>query len=336
MVRHRELPSFSIIVETENLSQADLSRLAESLQSVANQDLPIGYALDVVVQDSGFVPAEDLAMLQQRFPWISFHRISKETGHYEAKMELIDAVNGEVIVYSDCDCIYEPSWLRHLLLPFSQYEDTRLVGGETQMPASSPFGLAMLLTHVFSPYSWRAGLYASDSYYANNVAFRREFLRDHRIPSQLPIYRGNCVIHARALAACDVTIWRQPQSRAVHALPETFGHFFSRFLRMGEDALQVSRLSSDAGRGGLLGLLLGGGGVIFGKFHETFTRGYVQWNRSPRRLDHFVFAIPVIAAAHTLFMIGVLRQALRPTSFRRDMDESKEPVSVVGSPGSQR
>lgn len=55
------------------------------------------------------------------------------------------------------------------------------------------------------------------------------------IPRDLPLYRGNCVVHARQLLEAGRTIWRQPLARASHAPPNGLGHFFWRFLLIGHD-----------------------------------------------------------------------------------------------------
>ncbi|WNC31854.1 MULTISPECIES: hypothetical protein [unclassified Thermosynechococcus] len=62
-------------------------------------------------------------------------------------------------------------------------------------------------------------------YFLNNVAFRRQFLLDHPIPTELSLYRGNCLIHAHTLLQQGECIWRQPQARASHAPPNGLWHF---------------------------------------------------------------------------------------------------------------
>lgn len=50
------LPSFSIVLETENLANADINKLSESLNSLVNQDLSPTQANEVLLIDSGDVP----------------------------------------------------------------------------------------------------------------------------------------------------------------------------------------------------------------------------------------------------------------------------------------
>ena len=51
----------------------------------------------------------------------------------------------------------------------------------------------------------------------------------------MPLYRGNCVIHAQTLLAAGYTIWRQPKARSLHAPPNGLAHYFKRFLLIGHD-----------------------------------------------------------------------------------------------------
>jgi hypothetical protein len=104
----------------------------------------------------------------------------------------------------------------------------------------------MALTYIFPQFSGETSLAPTSQYFLNNVAFRRQFLLDHPIPTGLPLYRGNCVIHACNLLKDGFTIWRQPQARATHAPPNGLSHFFWRFLLIGHDYYWQNRLLAKA------------------------------------------------------------------------------------------
>lgn len=69
------LPSFSIVLETENLANADLKGLSKSLASLANQDLPLTLANEVLPIDSSDTPLDLLNCACQQYPWIKIHQI---------------------------------------------------------------------------------------------------------------------------------------------------------------------------------------------------------------------------------------------------------------------
>lgn len=242
------LPSFSLVLETENLANADLDGLAQSLASLGLQDLPLTAANEVLMVDSGSTPAQLLKQLCDRYPWLTVHQAPPTMGYYKAKMLGAALATGKVVVYCDSDCTYESGWLRSLLLPFTQDHDVQLVAGETTTRGAGFYGTAMALTYIFPQYSGERSLAPTTQYFLNNVAFRREFLLENPIPDVLPLYRGNCVIHAKRLQQHGYTIWRQPQARATHAPPSNLSHFFWRFLLIGHDYYWQQQLTAQLKR----------------------------------------------------------------------------------------
>lgn len=241
------LPSFSIVLETENLANADFGGLVKSIESLANQDPAPTCANEVLVIESGDTPPGLLHQLCQRYPWLKIYDVPPGTGYYEAKMLGAKLATAEIIVYYDSDCIYEPTWLRTMLRSFSlpptsQLPPPQIVAGETTTRGIGIYETAMALTYIFPQYSGQKKLTPSTQYFLNNVAFRRSFLLAYPIPTGLPLYRGNCVIHAQGLAEQGHTIWRQPLARATHAPPNGLSHFFWRFLLIGYDYYWQKRL----------------------------------------------------------------------------------------------
>ncbi|MBE9224361.1 glycosyltransferase [Phormidium sp. LEGE 05292] len=237
-----KLPSFSIIVETENLASAELEGLYLSLDSIASQDISPELAKEVLILESGDVPQEMMEQLTNKYPWLSMRRITADVDYYAAKMTGVSLTTGDVIVLADSDCIYQQNWLRNLLAPFAEDNNVNVVAGETTTSARGAYGLAIALTYIFPRFSHSNNLEKTQYYFCNNVAFRRSFLLKYPIPLNLPVCRGNCVIHANYLIKQGETIWKQPKSRASHAAPNGKAHFVWRFLLYGYDALQIYRL----------------------------------------------------------------------------------------------
>ena len=305
--------SFAVIVETENLQLADISGLRSTLESLSAQDGMVQAAESIMVQDSGNVDAEILADLKESFPWITFFDIPHEQGHYEAKMNCMQSLRSDIIVFCDSDCVVQPGWLANLLQPFHDDRSVQVVGGETKMEAADPFSLAMVLTHVFDLFSANRSLYSGRGYYANNVAFRRELLQQTPIPGDLPLFRGNCCVHARQLMRRGIVIWRQPQSRALHATPEDWSHFAHRFVKMGSDAVKVGRLTASIGgenRPVLSGSILA---AISGKLVETASRTWRLRTSDPQPMARMVLAIPIVVAALGLYTLGAMSMCFSST-----------------------
>lgn len=229
-----QLPTFSIILETENLANADLDGLVNSLASLMNQEVSPATANEVLLIDSGDAPLELLQQLCDRYPWIKLYPAPPATGYYKAKMLGASLATGEIIVYADSDCVYEAHWLRTILTPFHN-PTIHIVAGETTTRGRGPYGTAMALAYIFPQYSGKTELTPTAQYFLNNVAFRREFLLQNPIPAELPLYRGNCVVHVETLKRAGHIIWLNPNARATHAPPDGLAHFFWRFLLIGHD-----------------------------------------------------------------------------------------------------
>lgn len=302
-------PSFSLVVETENLANADLDGLAQSLASLAQQDLPLATANEVLIVDSGHTPASLLTALCDRYPWLKVHQAPPETGYYKAKMLGAAVATGEIVVYCDSDCTYEPQWLRSLLEPFAEEQTIQVVAGETMTRGVGIYGTAMALTYIFPQYSGEQALAIVAQYFLNNVAFRREFLLKQPIPTALPLYRGNCVIHAKELRQQGYPIWRQPQARATHAPPSDPSHFFWRFLLIGHDYYWQQQLSAQLQKEPktLPAPIDRDPTTSFkGKIEIFFDRIRKMVRHDRRHLLYFPLAIPVAAASVLLIFVGYL------------------------------
>jgi glycosyltransferase involved in cell wall biosynthesis len=331
-----ELPSFSIILETENLANADLEGLSQALASLVHQDLSPTSANEVILIDSGDAPAELLQQLCDRYPWIKIHPAPPSTGYYKAKMLGAQLATGEIIVYADSDCIYEPHWLRTLLTTFAENPPIQVLAGETTTRGTGPYGTAMAMVYIFPQYSGKTTLSQTHQYFLNNVAFRRDFLLANPIPAELPLYRGNCVIHGNQLTQSGHPIWLNPTARATHAPPDGLSHFFWRFLLIGHDYYWQKKLvqntippspphpltpslspSLQANRDATVS----GVGEKFRIFRDRISRLVLN---NPRHLVYFPLAIPIMVTAALLIYAGYLITRLKPNYLLKTYDQILE------------
>jgi glycosyltransferase involved in cell wall biosynthesis len=302
-----QLPSFSMVLETENLANADINGLSESLKSLANQELSPECAHEVLIIDSGDVPAEKLEQLREQYPWLTVRQAPLGTGYYDAKMLGAKLATGDIVIYCDSDCIYETNWLKNLLIPFAQNGEIQVVGGETTTQAKGIYGTAMALTYIFPQYSGQTTLQKNSQYFLNNVAFRREFLLKYPIPLELALYRGNCLIHAYNLRASGYTIWRQPQARAIHAPPSSLSHFFWRFLLIGHDYYWQNRLLRET-FGNYRDPMSGSQGKL-GVFQDRISK---MMTNNPCHIIYLPLAIPIVIISAMLIYIGHIITSRQP------------------------
>jgi len=304
-MEQQERPSFSMVLETENLETADLEGLSNSLASLVEQTLSPERANEVLLIDSGDVPPQLLTELCRRYPWISVRSAPMGTGYYKAKMLGAALATGDIVVYCDSDCTYEPNWLDNLLRPFSQNSEVQVVAGETRTGGWGPYGTAMAMTYIFPRYSGETAIAPTSQYFLNNVAFRRDFLLENPMPLDLPLYRGNCAIHACNLRSSGQRIWKQPLARATHAPPNGVSHFFWRFLLIGHDYYwQKQILAETQARDPVSGLQ--------GKLQVFDDRVGKLFAENPRHFLYLIFALPIMLAALALILTGYIATAAKP------------------------
>lgn len=296
-------PSFSIILETENLANADVQGLVRSLSSLANQTLSPTLANEAILIESGDTPPDLLDQLCQTYPWIIVHHAPSATLYYQAKMLGAQLATGDIVVYYDSDCLYQPTWLKTILHPFAQNPSIQVVAGETTTRGKGPYGTAMALVYIFPQFSGEQALTPISQYFLNNVTFRRDFLLQHPIPTDLPLYRGNCGIHAQQLRNLGYQIWKQPQARATHAPPNGLSHFFWRFLLIGHDYYWQKRLLLEhhTKKGVPYDSTISG---MSGKLTVLQSRLARMVINKPLHLLYFPLALPIVFAALALIIAG--------------------------------
>ena len=311
--------TFSIILETENLENSDIKALQKSIASLAAQSPE--QANEVVLIDSGNTPRQILNQLQLSYPWLTIKSVPPETEYYESKMLGLEWTTGEIIVYYDSDCIYEGDWLATLVGSFDNV-NIQIVGGETTTDGVGLYGTAMALCYVFPQYSSRSDLFPVNQYFLNNVAFRRSVLEAIPIPTNLPLYRGNCVIHAQTLLAAGYTIWRQPKARSLHAPPNGLGHYFKRFLLIGHDLYWQKKLVGSPlaplGKGGIRGELIDDPTITQHRSNLAIGLDRItkMIQRDRRHAFYLPFCLPIVIISVLLIAIGYQITCRHPHQLR--------------------
>jgi len=232
------LPSFSLIIESENLHAVDPSYLEGALRSLAAQSLSPAQAKECILIQSGDIPAALEEHLAKNYPWLEVRRVDADVNYYDTKMIGAELTTGEIAVYADSDCVYDPRWLETLVQYLIDYPDAVMIGGEAAPWIRNAYELAVAANHYFKPFSEKPGPYLAANYNINGAAFRRRWLLDHPIPSSLPIYRGQCCMHAYFMTRCGGhQVIRHPKARSLHAMP-SFPFVLRRMIALGADQIR--------------------------------------------------------------------------------------------------
>ena len=167
-----EAVDVSIVICTRN-RVASLSRLLESLRNAA-----AGWTMkwELVVVDNGSRDATaELLTRTLKEGWASFKLVdAPRAGISRAKNRGIAEARGEVLAFTDDDCLVTPEWLTEILRPFHEDPDVGLVGGGSELADPSLFPHGVRTSRVPMTYRW-----PTDPWFAagNNLAIRASALR---------------------------------------------------------------------------------------------------------------------------------------------------------------
>jgi len=238
-------PSFSIIIEWENLRFAELQVAKRMLQNVAkqinnisenlsshpeiiilyNKEVIKGYKIEQFVRDG----------LESCLSFIDLKIISTPNlNYYEQRNYGSELCNNKILVFIDCDVVPNDGWLTNLLLPFTDSEIS-VVGGLNYVDPVSFTEKGFSIVWIMPPKNDTEGKTSQLSIYVpDNVAFRREVFLANKF-SQSSSFRGAIVDHCNMLQNKGYKIIRQPKAKVEHASYNGLRHLVVRSLCEGHD-----------------------------------------------------------------------------------------------------
>lgn len=111
----------SVIIPSYN-SEATI---VNCLKSVLNQDLAEPFEVIVVDSSSDRTPA----LVQQHFPMVHLIHREQRMGSGTARNLGVAIARGDILAFTDSDCIVESDWLRRMCERHDQFPDCAAVGG---------------------------------------------------------------------------------------------------------------------------------------------------------------------------------------------------------------
>lgn len=237
------LPSFSIVIEWDNMRRARMARAAAMLAALDSQlrevaaDLP-GSPRLVIVFDPAAVSQSEVARVlgPQRTPGPPIDIAYVPTpglGYYDMKNRGAQHGRGEVIVFLDSDVVPEAGWLRRLLQSFAD-PAVDMAAGATAMATDTFLGRAFALFWFFPLRPAGERVLETADVFANNMAVRRTLFLARPFPEQAN-YRGQCIALARGLRAAGHGVFLVEGARVTHPPTHGAAHFVQRALRHGHD-----------------------------------------------------------------------------------------------------
>ena len=248
-------PSFSILIEWENLRFSELWRTESMFEQVAKQianisdelsmppEILILYNKDVMQYDE----IEQYAR-QNLEPCISLIDLkiisTPDLRYYEQRNYGAKKASNEILIFLDCDTIPDDGWLINMLQPFDD-SDVFVVGGTPYMPQDNIYCKAMSLLWVFPPKDdpdYKTS--ELSEFVTDNSAFRREFFIEHPFPKS-ESFRGALNDLCNLIIDKDYKIFRQPKAGASHPPPMGLRNIAIRSLCEGHDKFLAWRGSHE-------------------------------------------------------------------------------------------
>ncbi len=215
-----------------------LRRLAEEVRQEAARGLVSPVELIVCVEDVALEECREVVReaLGRDAGLFELRLLPARGEYYELKNLATAAAGGELIVFLDSDVIPEEGWLGHMLAPFADPE-IAVVVGNTSVELTSTYSRAFALTWMFPLRSSSDEVGPVTSFYANNLAFRRQVAARNAFPSIPETSRGACQVLARDMRRRGVRMVSAGGARAAHPAPAGLDEFFLRALSRGRDRL---------------------------------------------------------------------------------------------------
>lgn len=118
-------PTVSVVIPVHD----DSVRLATCLRALREQTYPRG-AVEIVVVDNN--STEDIAAVVRHDPGVVLVR-ERRTGSYAARNAGLEVASGEVLAFTDSDCVPDPEWLAEGIAALVREPVAAMVGGAVEL-----------------------------------------------------------------------------------------------------------------------------------------------------------------------------------------------------------
>ena len=245
----------TIVIEWENIQLAEADRCSTMLAELMRQidaypadaaGNPAHFEVLLVFDEQKMTEADVREFCCQCIPNAARQATlryvaSPGLGYYEQKNLGAREAQGSIVVFLDSDVIPEAGWLSKLLSSFND-PAVNVVCGNCFLAAEDVVSKSLALAWFFPLRETSDALMPRDSFFANNVAFRRDVAIAHPFVPLEGTSRGACRMLARRLTADRVGLFINTGARVSHPAPNGLRHLVARGATQGRDNLLFNRL----------------------------------------------------------------------------------------------
>jgi hypothetical protein len=242
-------PLVSVVIEWDNARVSELARAREMYRVLWSQVgrligarvIELLFLYDALKVDPAVIESVTAAPGIARCAGVAVQLVGTPgLGYCALKNEGAKHASGDIVVFLDSDVIPEPDWLDEIVRPFRD-PGVQLVAGTSYIEPVSLYSRAFALTWFFPLRTPDGPLGTTSSFFANNLAGRRDFLARYPFPDE-PRFRGQGITLANRLAREGIPIYSNPNARVSHPAPNGLSHFVRRALCEGHDVIVAEGL----------------------------------------------------------------------------------------------
>ncbi len=213
-----EVPSVSIIIPTFN----GAARIGHCLDALLQQ-MPLR-DVEILVVDDG--STDNLAEVVQRYPGVRLIR-QANAGPAAARNRGATEARGEIILFTDDDCVPMPDWLDAMLQPFA---DPEVVGAKgIYRTHQKSLAARFVQIEYEDKYRLMAGFDSIDFIDTYSAAFRRErFLEMTGYDTSFPVACAEDVELSYRMSARGWKMKFAPKAIVYHTHPDTFSKYLKK------------------------------------------------------------------------------------------------------------
>ena len=243
----------ALIVEWDNARLSEVDRAREMLRRLSLQTAEAArisnasFDLLVVVNPGEIcpeIPKSVLAECISTTTWPGRVSLVEAPGesYYEQKNVGVRQTDADIILFIDSDVVPDEAWLAHLLEAIARPGIT-VVSGETYLATDTFYDRLLAAFWLFDVKRAPGPVYEVRNFYANNVAFRGDVIRQFPFPSA-ETYRGQCATLAKTLRSSGIRLYRAGSAMVSHPPPSGLAHFVTRAICHGHDITLSNRSKS--------------------------------------------------------------------------------------------